>query len=169
MKELLNSSERIAVFVGVISVSIPVIVFITTWFFKVVQKKVVDEINAKQEKRDLEIEEQQRKRDQERKEDDLKRQKELDAFYALAEAKDKLFEKMIHTVEKSIDAMEKSINAVEESVKVIKEDGAQRKIEFDTSMKALDLHIEELKHVNYRLETHDIEIDGIKKLINERA
>lgn len=76
--------------------------------------------------------------------------------------RDKEFKEMVHDQMQLIKDM---VNAVKESIQVIKEDGAQRKIEFDTTMKTLDLHIDELKHVNHRLETHDIEIGNLKSRI----
>lgn len=76
--------------------------------------------------------------------------------------RDKEFKQMVHDQMQLIKDM---VNAVKESVQVVKDDGAQRKIEFDAQMKALDLHIEHLAHVNHRLEAHDIEIGNLKERI----
>lgn len=160
MKELLNSPEKITVFVAVVVMSIPVIVFIITWFFKFIQGKVVAEITEKQKKREEELKAEQKAKAEAEK---LLNDQFKELMHGQMELVKESNQILKQTLKSNDENAEKRHKQHSEMIETFKADNEIKNKQHVQMFTALEMHTEQLKYFKETLIDHDQRIEKIEK------
>jgi len=161
MKELLNSPEKIAVFVAVVIISIPVIIFIITWFFKFVQSKVVDEITEKQKKREAELKAEQKAKEEAEK---LLNDQFKELMHGQMDLVKESNEILKQTLKSNDENAERRHKQHAEMMETFKADNEIKNKQHTQMFTALEMHTDQLKHFKEILVDHDQRIMKVEKI-----